>query len=358
MLLVTGGSGHLGANLVRRLLVEGETVRALQRPGSDNGGLDGLPIERVAGDLRDPAAVAAAVRGVDRIYHCAAKLSTVAGGEQEIFDCNVLGTRNLLRAALAAGVRRVVVTSSLGAVGHTPTRPTDEEVPFYPFRHALPYEHTKVLVELETLRAVARGLDAVIATSCAIVGPNDFKPSRLGRTLVDFANGRLRAYIPGGFEFVTTHDLCEAHLQAMAKGRTGEKYILSSGYWTVDELMSCYAEVTGVGKPRLRLPAAVMLGFASVASPILSTLAPGFPQRLTPAAVRLLSLGRRADTGKAQRELGFKPTSIQRAIEDAYAHFVQRGKIERPRRTVAFAQPSFPPRIVPASARAGGSAEA
>src|SRR5438105_7298737 len=129
MILVTGSTGHLGANLVRRLLADGAAVRVLLRPDSDNSSLDPLDVERVYGDLRDPATCLAAVRGCAQAHHCAAKVSTVAGTARhrdEIFACNVLGTRNLLRAALTAGVARVVVTGSFSAVGHDPTRPSDE----------------------------------------------------------------------------------------------------------------------------------------------------------------------------------------------------------------------------------------
>src|SRR5262245_16829232 len=110
--LVTGGSGHLGANLVRRLVADGLSLRTLERAGSDNRALDGLPIERVVGDLCDRSSLERAVAGVDRIYHCAAKISTLEADERELFECNVLGTRNLLAAARAAGVGRVVVTGS------------------------------------------------------------------------------------------------------------------------------------------------------------------------------------------------------------------------------------------------------
>ena len=130
MVLITGSSGHLGANLIRRLLRDGETVRALLRKGSDNSGLEGLEVERVYGDLRDLPSVVEAVRGCDRIHHCAAKLSTTAGNEREIFDCNVIGTRNLLSVARNEGVKRVVVSGSLSAVGNDPDRPSDEGVPF------------------------------------------------------------------------------------------------------------------------------------------------------------------------------------------------------------------------------------
>src|SRR5712691_4798138 len=116
--LVTGGSGHLGANLVRRLLDESQAVRVLERLGGSGEALAGLDVEVVRGDLRDPVATRAAVRGCRRVYHCAAKVSSGEGRAHEIYACNVLGTRHLLRAALEAGVERVVVTGSFSAVGH------------------------------------------------------------------------------------------------------------------------------------------------------------------------------------------------------------------------------------------------
>jgi nucleoside-diphosphate-sugar epimerase len=325
--LVTGGSGHLGANLVRRLLDDGVHVRALVRGESDNAAFDGLDVEQVCGDLRDLAALRAALRGCRRVYHCAAKVSSGEGEVQEIYTSNVIGTRNLLRAALDAGVGRVVVSGSFSAVGHEPGRASDESVPVNPFDRLLPYQRSKIAVEHECLKAVVDGLDVVVATSCAILGPHDFKPSRMGRLLVDFAHGRLRAYIPGGFEFVAARDIVEGHLLAMEKGRTGQKYIFSSGHTTVDELMALFEEVTGRRRPRLRLPPPLMAGLAELASFVTTRLRPHAPQRFTPGAVRLLRMGRRADITKAQRELGFTPTSVREAIVAAYADFARRGLV-------------------------------
>ncbi len=325
MILVTGATGHLGANLVRRLLDDGEEVRVLVREGRDHGALEGLAVERVRGDVRDAPAVEAAVRGCRRVYHCAARVSSSEGHEAEIHAVNVQGSRHVLRAALEHGVSRVVVTGSFSAVGHVPGRAVDETVPVNPFDRLLPYQRSKVAVEHECLKAVADGLDVVIATSCAILGPNDFVPSRMGRLLLDFARGRLRAYIPGGFEFVAARDIVQGHVLAMAKGRIGQKYIFSSGFMTVDGLMDIYEEVTGRRRPRLRLPPALMLGAAHAATFALSRLAPRMEQRFTPGAVRLLTMQRRADTTKARRELGFHPTPLRDAIAEQYAFFVRQG---------------------------------
>ncbi len=327
--LVTGGSGHLGANLVRRLLDEGQAVRVLERPDSNNTALDGLALERTRGDLRDYAATLAALRGVQRVYHCAAKVSSGNGNAREIYECNVVGTRHLLRAALAAGVARVVVTGSFSAVGHDPARPSDESVAVDPFERLLPYQRSKIAVEHECLKATVEGLDVVIATSCAIVGPNDFKPSRMGQVLLDFARGRLRAYIPGGFEFVAARDIVEGHRLAMDKGRTGHKYIFSTAFHTVDDLMQMYERVTGRPRPRLRLPPAVMAAVASVVNIVALLVAPDAEPRFTPGAVRLLRMQRRADITKARTELGYQPTSVETAIGEAHADFVRRGVLAR-----------------------------
>lgn len=328
--LVTGASGHLGANLVRRLTDAGDEVRVLLRLGSNNRAMDGLEVERVHGDLRDPAALRPAVAGCERVFHCAAMLSTIAGNEREIYDCNVVGTRNLLAASRAAGVRRVVVTGSLSAVGFEPGRPSDESMGFYPFAEHLPYAHTKALVEHESWKAVAEGVDIVVATSTAILGPNDHKPSRMGKLLLDYANGRLRAYIPGGFEFVAASDLCEGHLLAMQHGRCGQKYIFSTSFLSVDELIDLYEEVTGMPRPPLRLPEGLMAAIAGATETL--HLIPPSRRRLTPAAVRFLRSRRQANCTKAKEELGYRPTSLRPAIEAAYEDFCRRGLVGTARR--------------------------
>jgi nucleoside-diphosphate-sugar epimerase len=331
--LVTGAAGHLGCNLVHRLLADGRDVRVFLRAGANNEGIDGLPLEQTFGDLRDAKAVSDAVRGCETVYHCAANISTVQGSDAhklEVYGCNVLGTRNVLQAARDHGVQRVVVTGSFSAVGYDlddPTRPAGESEPFYPFVRHLPYGHTKLLVEHECLKAAADGLDVVICTSTAILGPHDYKPSRMGQLLIDYTHGRLRAYIPGGFEFVAARDICEGHVLCMEKGRAGQKYIIATQFVTVDEILDLYTEITGVKKPRLRLPAKAMQALSYVADFLVRTFAPGKEQRFTPDAVRILRLQRHADTSKARNELGFRPSSLREAIAEAYDDFARRGLV-------------------------------
>jgi nucleoside-diphosphate-sugar epimerase len=328
--LVTGATGHLGANLVRRLLEDGVQVRVMMRHGRDNGALDGLDVERVFADLRNSEEVSAAVRGCARVYHCAALVSTIDGNaahKREIFDTNVRGTNHILKAAGRHNVGKVVVSGSLSATGYEPDRSSHEGMPFYPFDRHLPYGFTKHLAEHECLKAHANGLNVVVATSCAIIGPHDYMPSRMGRVLIDYAHGSLRAYIPGGFEFVSGRDIAEGHVLAMKHGRSGQKYIFSTAYASVDELMALFRDVTGRPLPRLRLPPYLMAMLAEVADKTWYRAFPNLPRRFTPAAVRLLQMRRRADHLKAKQELGYRPTLLSRAVQEAYEDFVRRGVI-------------------------------
>lgn len=324
--LVTGGSGHLGANLVRRLLAEGEEVRCLVHPLHRNHGLDGLDIERVEGDLRDLEQMRKAVSGCRRVYHCGAKVSTIKGAEEEValFENNVLGTRNTLRACLDEGVDKVVVTGSLSAVGFdpdNPQRPTDEEYPYHPFAHHMPYGRTKHLVEYYSMQAALRGLDVCVAISTGIVGPNDYLPSRMGRVFCDFVNGALRGYIPGGFEFVAADDIVEGHLLAMEKGRKGERYIFSTQFMTLDDLFDLFEKVSGKKRPWLRLSPGLMRPIARVNTAIREILTPNDLPRLTPLAIKVLTSQRHTDTTKAQKELGFCPSSMEEAVRQAYTFY-------------------------------------
>ncbi|MCY3857910.1 MAG: NAD-dependent epimerase/dehydratase family protein [Gammaproteobacteria bacterium] len=334
--LVTGSSGHVGANLVRRLLDKGTKVRVLLRRDSRNEALDTLAVERVYADIRDIEDTRRAMEGCQGVYHCAAKVSTIDGNRahrREIFECNVIGTRNVLQAARDVEAGRVVVTGSFSAVGYElddPSAPSDETMQFYPMERTMPYERSKVLVEHECLRAVALGQDVVIATCCAVVGGADYVPSRLGRTMCDYANGKLRAYVDGGFAFVAARDIVEGHLLCMQKGRTGEKYIFASEYKTISDILDLYEEVTGLPRPNRRMPTPLMYVFSEIASFYLSRFHPSFPQRFTPGAIRLLKQRRHANIDKAKRELGYRPTTIREAVHEAYAFHHARNSILNP----------------------------
>ncbi len=343
--LVTGASGHLGANLVHHLVATGADVRVLVRQGSNNSAVDQLEVERAEGDLRDAGSLRQALAGCARVYHAAATVSTVDAGRRQyraIFETNVIGTRNLLAAARAEGVERVVVSGSFSALGYfldRPEDPVDETSILYPFGQVMPYSRTKVLVEHECLRAFADGLPVVGAISTGIVGGHDYKPSRMGRTLCDFANGHLRFIVPGHHEFVAARDIVRGHVLAMQHGRPGQSYVFSSAFLSLDQVIGHFARVAGEQRRPVRLPAGLMLPVAEVVRFVTSGLFPNREQRFTPGAIERLRHPRRADIGKAQRELGYTPSAIGDAFAEAYAFHLRAGRI-RSRAQVASSAPA------------------
>ena len=331
--LVTGAAGHVGANLVRRLLADGVDVRVLVHPQHNNRGVEALPVERIEGDVRDPDVVRRAVTGCVRVYHTAAKVSVTSPTPKqtrELWEINVMGTQHVMQSALRAGVARVCLTSSFSTVGFhadDPSRPCAEDLPFYPFIEWMPYSRTKVLAEVETFKAIADGLDAVIAISTGVCGPHDYLPSRTGNVLLNYARGKFRAYIPGGYEAVTVEDLARGHVLAMERGRTGQRYTISTRYVTMDEMLDLFAEVTGKRRNQRKLPPKLMAMVARAVSGTMTALFPDAPQHLTPGAVLVLSMQRRADISKAREQLGYVPGPLEPAVRAWHEFFASEGMI-------------------------------
>lgn len=336
-ILVTGAAGHVGANLMHRLVEEGHRVRALLRRGENEEAVDGLHgVEKAYGDLRDKRSLQDAVEGCRRVFHVASMVSTIDGDAEHrrvLYETNVLGTRHLMQAAKKTGVERFVLTSSFSAVGYDldeTSKPADETMQFYPYHRAMPYERSKVLQEHELLKMCVEGLDALIVTSCAVIGGHDYLPSRMGTTLCKFANRQLNVYSPGGFEFVAARDIVDGHVRAMERGRTGQKYIVATQFLDFDHIFDMLEEITGAPRPKIRVPAKALLPLAEVTSWLVTRLDPKKQQLLTPGAIRRLQLRRHADTSKAQRELGFRPSSMRDAFMEAYAFHWSRGAIVHP----------------------------
>lgn len=334
--LLTGGSGHVGANVLHALLADGHEVRCLVEPGSNCEAFEGLPADQVElceGDIRDYDAMVSATKGITRVIHVAAKVSTLnasAGEQRDLYEINVLGTRNVMRASLKNGVARAVLTGSFSSTGFDlddPSQPSHEGRPFYPFGHVMPYSHTKALAEHELLKCVVDGLDGVIVTSCACIGAWDYLPSRIGRTMLDYTRGKFRAYVPGGFDFVNGRDIARGHLLAMEYGRTGQKYICSTSFHELDDLVQMFSEITGLPPVRLKVPAKLMASVTGLYAGSLAKVFPKLPQRLTPGAIGVLQMRRHADTRRAQDELGFRPTNVRDAVRDAFVFFARSGAL-------------------------------
>ena len=324
----------MGSRVVRKLVQRGESVRCLVRKSSVLRNLDGLPVELAHGDLQDTPSLSAAVRGCTRVYHVAADYRLWSRDPQELYRSNVDGTRNLLAAAEQAGCEKVVYCSSVGALGIPKDgTPGTETSPVKLEDMVGHYKRSKFLAEAEAFQAAHRGVPVVIVNPSTPVGPNDIKPTETGRIITRFLNGEMPAYLDTGLNLVDVDDVAEGHLLAAEKGRVGEKYILGNRNMTLQQILGCLSEITGLPAPRTKLPYGFVLGVAQVNEFFMGTLLrrePGVPVE----GVRMAKKRMFFDAAKAVRELGLPQTPVEEALERAVRWFRDHGYVRSARKPV------------------------
>lgn len=322
--LVTGGTGFVGANLVRALLAEGHAVRVLARPRSDRRALTGCPVELVSGDLLEADSVRRAVRGCRVVFHVAADYRLWARDPSVLYRTNVDGTRNVFEASLRAEVERVVYTSTVGVLGIPKDgRPGTETTPVRLEEMVGPYKRSKFLAERMAEEFAQKGLPVVIVNPSAPVGAWDVKPTPTGQMIVDFLRGRMFATLDTGLNLVHVRDVARGHILAAEKGRVGEKYILGHANCSLTEIFNLLARITGLPAPRHQIPyplawlgALVLEGAARLT---------GSPPRVSLTAVRIAKKRMYFGAEKAVRELGLPQTPVEQALRDAVEWFVAHG---------------------------------
>jgi len=332
--LVTGASGFVGSAVVRALVAGGFEVRALVRPSSDRRNLEGLDVEVRLGDLRDPASLRNAAAGCRCVFHVAAVYRLWHPRPREILEANVEGTRNVLQAARAAGVERMVYTSSVATLGlRKDGRPSDEETPVGLEEMIGPYKRSKFLAE-EVVRTFVRteGFPVVIVHPSAPVGPRDRKPTPTGRLILDAAAGRMPAYVDTGLNVVHVDDVAAGHLLALEKGAPGRGYILGGENMTLKEILTAVAALTGRRPPRIRLSPGVVLPLAWLAQGW-ARVTHGKEPRITVDGVRLARKTMFFTSERARAELGFRPRPAEEAFRDAVDWYRSEGFLSGGRRT-------------------------
>ncbi len=325
--LVTGANGFVGCHVVRALLARGDRVRALVREGADLSALAGLEVELRRGDVRDRAAVSSAVRGCGELYHVAADYRLWVRDPGSMYATNVDGTRNVLEAARAAGVDRVVHTSTVGALGIPPAGVGREDTPVSLADMTGPYKRSKFLAEQDALEAARAGLPVVIVNPSTPIGPLDFKPTPTGRIIADFLNRRMPAYVDTGLNLVGVEDVARGHLLAAERGRIGGKYILGGENLTLKEFLDRLARLSGMRAPRVRIPYAVAFGFALGAEAVSRALTHRAP-RASLTEVRMARKKMYFDSSKARAELGYEAAPVDGAIARAVEFFRASGTRE------------------------------
>ena len=318
--LVTGSTGFIGAALCRALVMRGDSVRAFHRQTSNLLLLNDLPVEHALGDLTQPETIQAAMQGSEVVFHAAA---TLGGGGRDVagrmYTVIVEGTRAVLQFAREAGVRRVIHTSSVAALGlpeHSPGGEIPASVPAMDENHTWnyrpdywPYGYAKYLAELEVQKAVAGGQDAVIVNPSVVFGAGDIY-RRDSSVIMTIARRKLGVLVDGGLNAVHIQDVVDGHLAALDCGRCGERYILGGENLTIVELVRRIAGIVGSPAPNLVLPA----GLVTRSVPIMRLLQPFLDLPVSANDLRLAGNYFYCDTRKAQVELGLPPP---RPLEDA-----------------------------------------
>jgi dihydroflavonol-4-reductase len=322
--LVTGGTGFIGANIARELLAAGVTVRVLARRGGDRRALAGVNVEIVEGDLLDPASVRRAVSGVQVVYHVAADYRLWTPDPATLYRTNVDGTRAVLEAAGEAGVRRVVHTSSVGALGIPEDgQPGTEETPVALTDMVGHYKRSKFLAEQLALDFARGGLPVVVVNPSAPVGPWDVKPTPTGQMVVDFMRGRMVASLDTGLNVVHVRDVARGHLLAAERGTPGRRYILGHRDLSLAEIFGLLAEITGRRPPRFRVPYAMAWLSAACCESVARVT--GRPPAVPLTAVRMARKRMYFSPARAVRELGLPQTDVRSALADAVAWFEAHG---------------------------------
>lgn len=317
--LVTGATGSLGSAVVRRLVDDGTDVSALVLPGERLGGIANVreSVDLRFGDLRDQDSLDRAFRGVDVVYNLAGVAVTLNRLHRQMVAVNVDGSRNVAEAAARAGVRRVVHTSSISAIGYPPEGEVADET-FDISRSVCTnsYAITKTVGERALLDvARRRGLDAVVVNPSAVIAPySDLRYGWAG--LVRMAErGQLAFHPPGGVSLCAVQDFVEGLLAAAARGRTGERYILTTRNIDYRDLFALVCRLVGQRPPRGGVSARTVRGAGRIGWLLAQVLRdPAHSPFFVPENAELAVHHLYYSAAKAQRELDFTPTSVEASI--------------------------------------------
>ena len=331
--LVTGATGFIGSAVVRALVAEGRHVVALVQPGADTGALAGLDVESRTADLRDPHAINQAVAGCSSVFHLAALYRFWARDPHAFYEVNVGGARNVLAAARDAGVDRVVYTSTVGTLGLDGDRPADEGD--YPDVGHLfgGYKRSKYVAEHAVLRAAAAGLPVSRVLPTAPIGPGDRAPTPTGKIVLDYLNGRMPGYVDTVLNVVHVDDVAHGHLLVHEKGKVGRSYIVGGTNLTLAEILGELADITGLPRPRFRVPHGIAFAAGRVSEAVQGRLLHRQPS-VPLEAVRMSTTRMAFDDSRARAELGYTSRPAREALVDSVRWYLDNGYVKASRAAV------------------------
>ncbi len=324
--LITGATGFVGAAVLRQLLDRGHDVRALVRKTSDLRNLKGLEVETCTGDLNDTESLNLALQGCNALFHIAADYRIWAPNPDEMVRNNLSGSKNLMTAALAAGIERIVYTSSVATLGLLPGgAPADEATLSSLETMVGAYKRSKFLAEQEVQRLInEENLPAIIVNPSAPIGPRDIKPTPTGRMVLQAAKGAMPAYVETGLNVVHVDDVAAGHILAYEKGEIGERYILGGENMTLKKILILIAEITGGRPPKFSIPHNAILPFAYLAE-TWANISGGKEPFATVDGINMAKKKMFFKSGKARDKLGFTSRPAGQAFADAIKWFEENG---------------------------------
>ena len=326
--LITGATGFIGSHVARKLRAKGEEVCALVRRSSATDELTDMGVSLIYGDITDRSSVLKALSGCDTLYHCAGYVSFRKRDYPKMVEINVEGSKNTLSAALEAGVKKVVFTSSVAALGPAATGSviTEDTTPDPSFGGAdIGYMNVKRAAEAAALDFCGKGLAVVITNPSVVVGPGDTHLSSVGSVLW-YCKRRFPGYMDGTLNLTDVEDVADGHILAAEKGRTGERYIFSNTNFTVLEYFSILEQITGIAMPKMKIPYTVAYMSAFAAERLLGFAFPNY-STMDLDSVKLSRYNWRADCSKAEKELGYKRSSIEQSLRATVDWFKSRGLV-------------------------------
>jgi dihydroflavonol-4-reductase len=322
---VTGATGFLGSHVARVLQEQGASLRLLVRPSSDLRNVADLNAERVTGDLRDVATFEKALAGCDALFHVAADYRLWVKDPEQMYRSNVEGTRGLIEAARKQGVRRIVYTSSVATMGFSSNGTVaSEDSPVSLAEMIGPYKRSKFMAEQVAFEAARAGVDVVVVNPTTTIGERDLKPTPTGRIVVDFLKRKFPAYVDTGLNLVDATECARGHVQALEKGRAGERYILGGENLTLKQILDRLAAITGLPSPKVKLPYFFALAAGVVDETVTGRIL-GKEPRATIDAVRMGRKKMFITSAKAERELGWRSSPVDGALQRSVEWFRNNG---------------------------------
>jgi dihydroflavonol-4-reductase len=319
--LVTGATGFLGSHIVQALIAKDIHCVALHRAASNKELLHGMDVEWREGDVRDAPTLESAMAGCDTVFHTAAVVSFWGKKREVQFEVNVTGTRNVVNTCLSAGVKKLVHTSSVAALGFRPDGGLIDETTVYNWGPDIGYKYSKHLAEKEILAGVKQGLDAVMVNPSVIVGGGDIAVHG-GQLVLDIARGKVPGYTAGGMNVVAVHDVVHGHIAAAEHGQAGERYILGGENLTHKAVFELAAKVSCARAPRINVPIPFVKLFAKTCD--LYGAVTGREPMITSELVSGVGANNWYSSDKAERELGYSPGPVEPAFREAYEWYRSR----------------------------------